>query len=81
MLEHNIEALIPYFDSRILQTETIEKLKKGIIKETETKGICEASFWLDPEDKAKLLEKTVKETDIKMEFIDIVDMHTYSDAS
>jgi hypothetical protein len=55
-------------------------LNKGQILE-KSHGMTAASFWLDPRDKEKLLAKPIKEIDIKLEFIDIPILHSYSQES
>lgn len=55
MIEHKMTNILPYLDSRLQQTETLAKLKKGLLRDGNPKGICAASFWLDPKDKKKLL--------------------------
>ena len=80
-MAHKIENFIPYLESRVLKTESISRIKKGQISENDQKGMCVASYWLDPEDEAKLLTTPVKETDIILEFIDIPLLHTYDDRS
>lgn len=52
-------------------------MNKGLILK-ESRGMTTASFWLDPKDKSKLLAKPIKELDIKLEFIDIPILHTFS---
>lgn len=55
-VEHELPAFVPYLESRLQQTSSISKIKKGCIKQTNSTGIAVAPFWLTPADQAKMLQ-------------------------
>ena len=78
MLQQGIPELGDYLDSRMLQTEKLSKIKKGCIQtEGEAPDICVSSFWVEQEDIDQVLKKSPIEQDIRMEFIDIPNIHTF----
>jgi len=80
-LSHKVESFIPYLESRLVQTEAVEKIKKGEIIQNERTGMCTASFWLDPLDEDKILTTPKKEIDILLQFVDIPALHSFDSKS
>jgi hypothetical protein len=46
MIEHDLPNLIPYLESRVLQTDTAKKITKGLLKGYTDCNICATSLWL-----------------------------------
>jgi hypothetical protein len=45
-VKNKLPALSSYLDSRLQQTETVARIKKGMIREKNPIGICAASYWM-----------------------------------
>jgi hypothetical protein len=45
-IEHELPSLIPYLQSRILQTDQIKDITKGMLRVTNTHGMTATSLWI-----------------------------------
>jgi hypothetical protein len=70
--------LSTYLDSRLQQTETVARIKKGLIREKNPIGICAASYWMSVDDTNELLAPAPIQQEVKLEYIDIPKMHTFT---
>jgi len=61
----------------LLQTSIIAKMKKGCIRPTDSTGISVAPFWISHTEISKILQPAPIETDIRLEFVDIPNIHSY----
>lgn len=50
LIERQLPSIGEYINSRLVQTEKIAKIKKGMLKRQETMGINVSSFWYNQED-------------------------------
>jgi len=44
MVQHNLPNFIPYMESRVLQTNSVKAITKGMLKVTNKHHVCAASF-------------------------------------
>jgi len=77
IIEEGLPSFVDYLDSRLQQTSQIVKLKKGCIRVSNTTGISVAPFWLLPRDMQKILQPAPIEQEIRLEFVDIPNIHCY----
>ena len=47
-IEHEMPNIKMYMDSRLIQTDQVQKIKKGMLKEKDPMGIQAASIWVGP---------------------------------
>jgi len=50
MIEHSLPNFIPYLESRVLQTSSIKKITKGMLKVTNKHHVCVSSLWHSQKD-------------------------------
>ena len=50
LIKHDLPTFPDYLESRLLQTDKIRKIKKGMLVIDETPGITASSFWYNQED-------------------------------
>jgi hypothetical protein len=56
LIERELPSIGDYLNSRLLQTETIAKIKKGMIKKHDTPGVSVSSFWHNQDDIDSILQ-------------------------
>jgi hypothetical protein len=69
--------LSEYLDSRLLQTHHLKKFKKGMIRITKSTGTSVAPFWISPADMSKVLQPAPIEQEIRLDFVDMPNVHSY----
>ncbi len=45
LIEHDLPSFPDYLSSRLIQTEKVKKIKKGMLVIDETPGLTASSFW------------------------------------
>ncbi|CDW71887.1 wd-40 repeat protein [Stylonychia lemnae] len=85
IIEKQLPSLLPYLDSRLVQTRRLEKITKGCLKKNSL-GICESKIWFNYDDVEKKLMETRKEGDesmverpIRVQFVDLPNVYHYDD--
>lgn len=78
MIEHDLPNFIPYLESRIKQTENAKKITKGMLKETNTNGICATSLWIGRHAVNELFQPAPIEQDVRLQYVDIPLVHSLS---
>jgi hypothetical protein len=72
IVEHKMPHFIGYLNSRLQQTEEVQKMKKGMIRlNNDPIGVIPASFWIGVDDVNRILQPAPIEQDIKLQYIDI----------
>lgn len=79
LIEHDLPTFPDYLKSRLLQTEKVKLFKKGMLRVKENPGIAVASFWQSQEDIDSLLQPAPIEQELRLEFVDIPKIHTYTE--
>jgi hypothetical protein len=79
MIDRTLPNVGYYIGSRLLQTDAIAKFKKGMLKKDDTPGISVASFWHDQVDIDDMLQPAPIEQELKLEFVDIPNIHTFTE--
>ena len=85
LIEKNIPCLLQYLNSRLLQTEYLKTITKGVLKE-KNGGMTETQIWFKQSDfNKKLIKSSSKkgkqeiERPIKVEFIDLPCVYNYNE--
>ncbi len=79
-----LPSLNTYLKSRVIQTKFLKKFDKGIIQETgPAPGISTSSYWMSDEERNAIVHTGLEEEDgveqeIRLEYIDIPSLHTYT---
>ena len=75
MVEHGLPNFIPYLESRIKQTENTKKITKGMLKSTNTNGICATSLWIGQHAIDELFQPAPIEQDVRLQYVDVPQVH------
>lgn len=86
IIEKQLPSLLPYLDSRLVQTKKLEKINKGCMK-PKSLGITESQIWFnaknDFEDKLMVQrregDESLIERPIRVQFIDMPRIYHYED--
>jgi hypothetical protein len=78
MVEHGLPNFVPYLESRIKQTELAQRINKGMLKGTNSHGICATNIWIGKDAIDTLFQPAPIEQDVKLQFIDIPSVHEFT---
>lgn len=78
MVGASLPCLSDYLDSRLQETEQTKTIRRGNINE-DKKGVVAASYILNPYDLNHLLVEKETDIEIKLQYIDIPKLHSYTD--